>query len=73
MALLPKHFDQGSVSFGGYGSDMLAQRAQEIAIGDGSLERRRQLGVSPLSSMNRPGERWVVMIFTGFVSCVVRA
>jgi hypothetical protein len=73
MAFLSENFDQGSVALCGYGSDMLAQRAKEIAIGDGSFERRRELGVSPLSSMNRPGECSVIMIFARVVSCAVRA
>jgi hypothetical protein len=68
---LSENFNQGSVAFRGNGSDMLAQRAQELAVGDGSLERRRELAVSPLNSVNGPGECRVVMIVTGFASCVV--
>jgi hypothetical protein len=39
MAFLLEYFDQGSVALRGHGSDMLAQRAQELAVGDGALKR----------------------------------
>lgn len=72
MAFLPEHVDQGRVSFGSYGRDMLAQGAQEVSVGDGLLEWRRELGVSPLSSMNGLGKSRVVIVFAGLVSCAVR-
>ena len=39
MAFLLENYDPGSIAICGHGSDMLAQRAQELAVGDSALKR----------------------------------